>query len=78
MASLVMRAFEGRRTALEGFSLFLLDIGAMRSVGRDAVEARWGALLWALLGIPVVAVARYLAGRKMRSGLIYMAPSQFT
>ena len=67
MASLVMRAFDGRRKALEGRSLFVVFMLAVRGVGRDAFVARRGALPRAPLEIPALTVGRYLAARKMFS-----------
>ena len=43
-ASLVTRALDGRRKALEGRSLFVVFMLAVRGVGRDAFVARRGAL----------------------------------
>lgn len=66
-----MGALEWRRPALEGRSLFFLIIGAMGGVGRDALGARRGALPWAPLEIPAVAVDRYFSDPKMCSLILF-------
>jgi len=62
-----MGALEGRRKALEGRALFLLFIGAVRGVSRDALLARRGTLPRVPLEIPAFTVGRDLAARKMFS-----------
>ena len=66
-ASLVTRAPEGRRKALEGRSLLEDFMLAVRGVGRDALLARRGTLPRVPLEIPAFTVGRDLAARKMFS-----------
>lgn len=71
MASLVTRALDGRRKALEGGSLFVDFMMAVRGVGRDTFIVRREGLPRPSLEIPAFTVWRELAAFKMFSLILF-------